>query len=64
MDPNENLRETLELCRLLRDGADNDDDDFDAGEGVDRLLELVEALDGWLSNGGFLPTRWRREGKP
>jgi hypothetical protein len=24
-----------------------------------RLYELVEALDGWLSKGGFLPDAWR-----
>lgn len=30
----------------------------------DDLMELrdhVESLDGWLSAGGFLPERWRRE---
>jgi hypothetical protein len=28
-------------------------------EDVGRLIELVEGLDGWLTAGGFLPSRWR-----
>lgn len=38
----------------------------DARENIDvtvtlayELAELVEALDEWLTKGGFLPTRWR-----
>jgi len=55
MDPNANLEETRELIRKC----------FDAPEGltgreVDRLCELVEALDGWLVSGGFLPEKWRQ----
>jgi hypothetical protein len=56
MDPNANLREQLELARDIADGDDLSHDEWDAKR--DRLAELVLALDGWISNGGFLPTRW------
>jgi hypothetical protein len=26
---------------------------------AERLAELVEALDGWITRGGFLPTQWQ-----
>lgn len=25
---------------------------------VNRLIELVDGLDQWLSHGGFMPTQW------
>jgi hypothetical protein len=25
-----------------------------------RMADLIEALDGWISSGGFLPTDWNR----
>lgn len=48
MDPDAALKQIRELlysypCR-----------DFDAQE----LVEAVDALDGWLSKGGFLPQAW------
>lgn len=60
MDPNANLKELLSLAAHIREEYENED-----GNGVDqddanRLAELVEALDGWLSNKGFLPGRWSR----
>lgn len=54
MDPNANLEEMLRLARSILDT----DDDCD--ERATRLAELVEALDGWLRAGGFLPDRWAR----
>jgi hypothetical protein len=27
---------------------------------ADRLVELVEALDNWISQGGFLPKAWKK----
>jgi hypothetical protein len=48
MDPNETLRE---LRRILRAGA------WDAAD-AERVRELIEALDAWLSRGGFLPDAW------
>jgi alkyl hydroperoxide reductase subunit AhpC len=28
------------------------------GDEVDELADLIDALDGWISNGGFLPSDW------
>lgn len=58
MDPNENLREQIELAAAILEA--NDDDDAAILDNATRLAELVEALDGWLSKGGFLPERWTR----
>lgn len=49
MDPNETLAE----MRRLAASADPDD--------MDRLSQLVEALDDWLRKGGFLPRAWERD---
>jgi hypothetical protein len=46
MDPNETLAQIR---------ADIATSDSEAG----RLGDLVEALDGWLSKGGFPPTAWQ-----
>lgn len=53
MDPNENLKQQREIVNRLLYGNPEEND----GE---RLAELVEALDNWLSNQGFLPTDWNR----
>lgn len=47
MDPNETL------IRLRKEIANSDNLD------ADTLVELFEALDGWLCKGGFLPTDWQ-----
>jgi hypothetical protein len=47
MDPNATLAAIREL--LASDTPD-----------VIELAELMEALDMWLSRGGFLPTDWER----
>ena len=49
MDPNANWAETI---RLAHDILNDPDADTDAA----RLAELVEALDGWISKGGYLPS--------
>lgn len=54
MDPNANLEELRGLYRTI---LDNGQDTFDDAT---RLAELVEALDGWLSKGGFLPSEWAK----
>jgi hypothetical protein len=58
MDPNKTLREIRELDRkaLRLERADKSLPPEDA----DRLMELVRALDEWLTKGGFLPTDWRK----
>lgn len=46
MDPNA----TLARIRKLIDSSDPDD--------LAELAESIRSLDGWISNGGFLPTAW------
>lgn len=50
MDPNATLKEIRELL-----AANNKGEEID----VDRLCELIEALDRWLVGGGFLPRVWK-----
>ncbi len=64
MDPDANLREQLELASQDWTGKDTHEL---TPEEIDklhtdhiRLCDLVEALDGWISKGGFLPARWQR----
>ena len=68
MDPDANLKEQLEIVRDIQkvyddcnaDGTFTEDQEVHLGEQAGRLAELVEALDGWIVKGGFLPKRWRR----
>ncbi len=52
MDPNETLREIRELLASV-----NEIHTLDEHE-TDRLAELFEALDQWLTAAGFLPESW------
>lgn len=74
MDPNATLAELLELTREAAELLELWEPDeaparsIVAPEDVERLAALaldvrehVDALDGWLSRGGFLPERWSRE---
>lgn len=54
MDPNEALRQIRSITDYVN--ADSYSDDMQAD--LDRLAELFEALDQWLSKGGFLPNAW------
>lgn len=54
MDPNANLLEQREIVSRMLDSRGK------KGDG-ERLAELVEALDEWISNGGFLPSRWQQK---
>lgn len=58
MDPDANLKAQRDLVKSLREGAEYGQP-FDEVD-VDRLLELVQALDEWVSRGGFLPKAWAR----
>ena len=51
MDPDSNLIETRALVREILAAR------FES-ERANRLAELVDALDGWLARGGFLPSPW------
>jgi hypothetical protein len=61
MDPEETLAKILTLVSDMREG-----ESVFPGQGrslVDMGTELamhVEALDQWLSRGGFLPERWSK----
>jgi hypothetical protein len=59
MDPDAALDELLGLVDLMSGLTD-----AGIGERIDhreilRMTELVEALDSWLTAGGFLPRRWK-----
>lgn len=54
MDPNANLSEQREIV------AASWERQLTRVE-IARLGELTSALDGWLSNGGFLPKAWERK---
>lgn len=57
MDPNACLARIRALLPLMfvEDGEDYRPDQ----DTVTELAQHVEALDGWLSKGGFLPSAWR-----
>lgn len=55
MDPNENLRQQLQLAGAIIHLAD---EDYDATEDAVRLAELVRAMNDWMVQGGFLPRNW------
>ena len=54
MDPNANLAEQRRIAARM---IENDEDRPLLAY---RLAELVEALDEWITNGGFLPSAWVR----
>ena len=61
MDPSANLREQREIIATLTSPAcETYGDHFDK---IRRLVELSQALDEWLSNGGAVPAAWQ-EGCP
>lgn len=59
MDPNANLAELRTIYRLVLTQAYDADGKQDLSYREVRLAELIEALDGWLQSGGFLPEPWR-----
>lgn len=69
MDPNANLQKQREIVQRLQElhdvgrqhsGLDISDEDEVMALAM-QLAELVEALDGWLSKGGFLPDVWKHQ---
>ena len=54
MDPNEVLETIRRLSNMYRHAADWDENETHA------LIGHIEDLDGWLSDGGFLPKDWAR----
>jgi hypothetical protein len=62
MDPNANIKEIREIVGELRKAGDNAVDGISVilGADTDRLVELWDSLDQWLSKGGFLPDAWKK----
>lgn len=56
MDPNANLEEQRKLAQAISTTLYRETIIPDA----ERLAELVQALDKWLSGGGFLPKDWNK----
>lgn len=67
MDPEANLKEQRTLAEDIIDILDdetNDEQDYDvlaevAAQAM-RLAELVQAMDQWMSRGGFMPSDWAK----
>jgi len=59
MDPNANLEEQRRLTQKLLSLTVGEADLPDLHSDAVRLAELVEALDVWLTRGGFLPSEWQ-----
>ena len=55
MDPNAALRE---LRAAIADFNTPDRGEEGNADAADRVVTYAEALDGWLSAGGFLPDAW------
>ena len=47
------LEKLIEIAGRIHDGQE---EKFDAGE----MADLIDDLDHWLSNGGYLPERWKK----
>jgi hypothetical protein len=58
MDPDENLREQRELRATICGRRDRNEPVPD--HEIERFCDVVEALDDWISTGGFLPDAWAR----
>lgn len=58
MDPNVTLKELRAYVRDLTQ-AEDEDKPIEPHK-VARLVELVFAMDDWMSHGGFLPEAWER----
>ena len=68
VDPDANLDEQLSLAESIleridsanEDGTISPDDMGEIVEDAQRLAELVQELQSWVSRGGFLPAAWKR----
>ena len=56
MDPDQTLKEAREALANIRGKAGVPP--AVVGAQVEQLIDAFEALDGWLSKGGFLPSEW------
>lgn len=60
MDPNANLEELRRLAESMLEAYEDEDSNGIDQDDAARLAELVQALDGWITGGGFLPSAWKR----
>lgn len=64
MDPDANLKEQREIATRMLRRIDREILTLDERDGhetdSERLAELAQALDEWLTKGGFLPAAWQR----
>jgi hypothetical protein len=61
MDPDEALAKARDALKILRDREDRGGGNLEAAVRASSDLEdAFEALDGWLSRGGFLPEDWAK----
>lgn len=59
MDPDQALQEARDAIQTYRaEGLDPNDPALSLLL-ADAIINAFEALDGWLSRGGFLPAAWR-----
>lgn len=58
MDPNETLTKLREIKRRIQANVDTGTP-LSPADAPD-MADLFEALDDWLSKGGFLPADWQR----
>jgi hypothetical protein len=58
MDPDACLEEIRAKIKQIND----EQDDMAALVMLPELTELVEALDEWISKGGYLPKGWTKDG--
>jgi hypothetical protein len=54
MDPNETLGQIRAIL------TDDDDTKSWSSEQLEKMADLFDRLDGWLSSGGVLPDAWRK----
>ena len=62
MDPNANLKEQRKIASIILEWFDTATEEADFPETeAQRLAELVQSLDEWISKGGFLPDAWVKQ---
>jgi len=59
MDPNAALLELRRLTDLMANRGQRPFTSTVMIDNVDRMIELFQGLDNWLSSGGFPPEVWR-----
>lgn len=55
------MRDAIKAVRREQDEADEAFSERQLRNVLENLTDYAEALDGWLSTGGFLPSEWERK---